>query len=881
MVKLKDKKIIVTSALPYANGSIHLGHLVEYIQTDIFVRFLRLIEKDVIYCCADDTHGTPIELKARDLGIKPEELIAKFSKEHQEDFASFSISFDSYYSTNSEENKYFSDKIFKKLLEKGFIYKKPIKAMYSEKSKRFLPDRFIKGECPKCHAKEQYGDVCEACGATYKPTDLINPYSVTDGSKPILKESEHYFFKLSELSDFLEKWIKENKNFQPEIKNFVLNWIKEGLEDWDISRDGPYFGFKIPGEENKYYYVWLDAPIGYIASLANYLNKDAQKSKIFGTNSVGLKKTEQTWNSSKIIHFIGKDITYFHFLFWPAMLHASGFNLPESIFVHGFLTVNNEKMSKSRGTFFTAKDFLKKYEAEQLRYYYATVLSKKLADINLDFNDFRQKINNDLVGNIANFCYRVISFTNKNFKGQIKDFDNNEEIINNINKKIKKIEDYYNELNFNSVIHEILQISDIGNKYFQKNEPWALIKKDKEKVQKICGLCVNIAKNLSIIAGPILPEFSEGLQEQLNLKNLKWKDLGFDLKNHVIGKERLLVKKIEESEILDLGAKPAKKIGYSVEQEAKDLGVNACFAELYNVRVKNKHEGLEKIKKQLAEKIKSLSQGEINNNSIIKGYRSIYKKIEFRDLPSSIENLIELIKEKRKLPTINTVVDSYNAVSVDKKVVICAHDMDKINGNVRFTKFIGNEVWIPLGSNEAQEIRKNEYGCIDDKQVLSRLDFKQSERTKVDNRTQNVVITFQGNENIRDDYLRNAAEETCKYITRFCGGTYRIIGQKAEESLPLNLKVAEIVDVKEHPDADKLYVLQINLGKEKRQLVAGLKEHYSKDELKNKKIIVVTNLKYAKLRGIESQGMLLAAEDEKGTVGVLTVNKSEAGSSVN
>lgn len=639
MVKLKDKKIIVTSALPYANGSIHLGHLVEYIQTDIFVRFLRLTGKDVVYCCADDTHGTPIELKARDLGIKPEQLIEKFSKEHQEDFASFFISFDSYYSTNSEENRYFSDKIFKKLLEKGFIYKKPIKVMYSEKSKRFLPDRFIKGECPKCHAKEQYGDVCESCGATYKPTDLINPYSVTDGSKPVLKESEHYFFKLSSLSDFLEKWLKENKNLQQEVKNFVLNWIKDGLEDWDISRDGPYFGFKIPGEENKYYYVWLDAPIGYIASLANYLDKNT-------------KKAEETWNDSKIIHFIGKDITYFHFLFWPAMLHASGFNLPESIFVHGFLTVNNEKMSKSRGTFFTAKDFLKKYEPEHLRFYYANVLSKKLADINLDFGEFEERINSGLVGNLGNFCYRIISFINKNFDGEIRGIEENKEskeIIESIAKKIKKIEDYYNDLNFNSAVHEILAISDIGNKYFQNNEPWALVKNDPEKAQKICGLCINIAKNLSIILEPILPEFSKGLQEQLNLKGLKWKDLSFGLKSHKIGKERLLVKKIEES---------------------------------------------------------------------------------------------------------------------------------------------------------------------------------------------------------------------------------------AKELFALNLKVAKIIEVDDHPNAEKLYVLKIDLGNEKRQLVAGLKEHYSKDELKNKKIIVVTNLKHAKLRGVESQGMLLAAEDGNGTVGVLTIKNSEPGAIV-
>lgn len=639
MINFKEQKIIVTSALPYANGPIHIGHLVEYIQTDIFVRFLKLIGKNAVYCCADDTHGTPIEVKAKDLRIKPEELIAKFSKEHQEDFKNFHIEFDSYYSTNSKENKYFSDIIFERLKKKSLIYTKEIDVTYCEHCKRTLPDRYVKGKCPKCKADDQYGDVCEACNAAYDTTDLIEPYCIICKNSPIRKKSTHYFFKLSNLSGFLEKWIKGNKNLQQEIKNFVLNWIKEGLEDWDISRDGPYFGFNIPGEDDKYYYVWLDAPIGYISSLANYLGKDA-------------KKAEKAWNESRIIHFIGKDITYFHFLFWPAMLHASGFNLPESIFVHGFLTVNKEKMSKSRGTFFTAKEFLEKYDAEHLRYYYANVLSKKLADIDLNFNEFKERINNELVGNLGNFCYRIISFVNKNFDGQIKNIGLNKEIIDEINKKIKIIEKHYNELNFNAAVNEILLISDIGNKYFQKNEPWALVKKDKAKAQEICGLCLNIAKNLSILIQPVLPKFSEELQKQLNIKDikeLKWKDIGFSLKNHKIGKGEILVKKIEEAE---------------------------------------------------------------------------------------------------------------------------------------------------------------------------------------------------------------------------------------EEDFPLNLKVAEIIEVKDHPDADKLYVAQINLGKEKRQLVAGLKEHYSKDELKGKKIIIVTNLKHAKLRGIESQGMLLAAENNKGAVGLLTVKNSEPGSDV-
>jgi len=493
VIKFKEQRIIITSALPYANGPIHIGHLVEYIQTDIFVRFLKLIGKDVVYCCADDTHGAPIEIKADELGIKPEQLIAKFFKEHQEDFKNFYIEFDSYYTTNSKENKYFSDLFFERLKKKNLIYKKEIEVTYCEHCKRTLPDRYVKGKCPKCKANDQYGDVCEVCNATYETVDLREPYCVICKNMPIRKKSEHYFFKLSSLSDKLEKYINGNKNFQQEIKNFVLNWIKGGLEDWNISRDGPYFGFKIPNEKNKYYYVWLDAPIGYISSFANYLKST--------------KKTEKIWNESKIIHFIGKDITYFHFLFWPAMLHAAGFQLPESIYVHGFLTVNNEKMSKSRGTFFTAKDFLGKYEAEHLRYYYANVLSKKLADIDLNLNEFRDRINNELAGNLGNFCYRIISFVNKNFSGEIKTIDDNKTIINEINKKIKNIKDNYNDLNFNSAVNEILLISDIGNKYFQKNEPWALINRDKNKVHKICGLCVNIAKNLSTLLLVIVDKF--------------------------------------------------------------------------------------------------------------------------------------------------------------------------------------------------------------------------------------------------------------------------------------------------------------------------------------------------------------------------------------
>ena len=638
MAKSKKNRILVTSALPYSNGPIHLGHLVEYIQTDVFVRFLRLIGEDVIYVCADDTHGAPIEIKADELGITPEQLIADVYKEHVQDFKDFLISFDNYYTTHSQENQHYSNLIFQRLKKNGFIYTKDIEVTYCEHCKRTLPDRYVKGKCPKCNAVDQYGDVCEQCNAAYKTIDLIEPYCAICKNNPVRKSSKHYFFKLSKFSKKIESWLNKNKNLQIEVKNFAINWIKNGLEDWNVSRDSPYFGFKIPGEEDKYYYVWLDAPIGYISSTDNYCKKH------------GLK-IEDYWNdrNCRIYHFIGKDIIYFHFLFWPAMLIGSDFQLPYHIPVHGFLTVNGEKMSKSRGTFFTAREFLQKYNAEHLRFYYASLLSKTISDIDLNFDDFSKKINNELASNIGNFCYRVLNFLNKHFNGEIKGIDKNREVISNIKKLTKHIEENYYTLNFNETVKDILHISSLGNKYFQDNEPWKLINEDREKVHKILGLCMNIVKNLSILIQPILPEFSLNMQKQLNLQNLKWEDIHFELKNHKIGKDEILVRKIEDKE----------------------------------------------------------------------------HKMEF----------------------------------------------------------------------------------------------------------------------------------------------------------PLNLKVAKILDVKEHPNADKLYILNVDLGNEKRQLVAGLKSHYTMDDLKNKKIIVVTNLKYAKLRGIDSQGMLLAGDDGN-NVGLLTVNDSNTGDEV-
>jgi methionyl-tRNA synthetase len=642
--QLAGKPLIVTSGLPYANGPIHLGHLVEYIQTDIIVRALKLAGKEVIYCCADDTHGTPIEVNALKLGIKPEELIAKCYKEHQQDLADYHIKFDSFYSTNSAENKKLADFIFEALKEAGLIYTKEIELTYCPNCKRFLPDRFVKGKCPKCEAEEQYGDSCEACGASYSTTELVNPHCVICKTTPVKKKSLHYFFKLSEFNEKLGDWLTTNKNLPSETKNQMLRWVEDGLKDWDISRDGPYFGFKIPGEENKYYYVWLDAPIGYISSLAHYFKGDTTKAV-------------EHWNKSDILHVIGKDIAYFHFLFWPATLMGAKLNLPNTILVHGFLTVNGEKMSKSRGTFITANEFLKLTNPEYLRFYYASRLDRTPTDIDLNLNDFKEKINSELVSNIANFCYRTLSFANTQLDSKLGKISKQDaKLAKQLEAKFSKVVESYQNYEIKDAVKQILEISSEGNAYFQSNAPWKIIKEGSEgkaRAKEVVTLAANIVKNLSILLKPIVPDFAEKIEQQLKLNNLTFADLGFNLEEHEINRAEIVFKNIEQLEI------------------------------------------------------------------------------------------------------------------------------------------------------------------------------------------------------------------------------------KTEEPFAkLNLKVGKILEAKQHPDADKLIVIQVDLGNHgKRQVVAGMTQFYRPEELVGKKIVLVTNMKPAKLRGVESNGMMLAAE-LAGKVKVLEAPKSQPGEQI-
>ncbi|MFP4402755.1 MAG: methionine--tRNA ligase [Candidatus Woesearchaeota archaeon] len=652
----KDKKILITSALVYSNGSLHLGHLLEYIQTDIFVRYLKLKEKNVVYFCADDAHGTPIEINARKQNITPIELVEKSYKEHIKDFKKYLIEFDEYYITESKENKQYADELFKIAKSKELIYKKEITQLFCDNCNRFLPDRYVKGICSKCNASEQYGDICEKCGNTHKPTELLEPKCALCESIPKEKKTQHYFFKLSAFSKQLKEWLNSNKNLQPEIINSVKKWIDEGLEDWDISRDSPYFGFKILNEDNLYYYVWWDAPIGYISTTEKYCND----------NNLGDAKLNY-WqnNNTDIIHFIGKDIIYFHFLFWPAMLITAEYNLPKDIVVHGFITINNQKMSKSKNTFITAKEFAKNNSPEHLRFYFSRMLSKKVSDVDYNKESFISKINNELIANISNFCYRSLSFSYNNFDGKL---NNNITKNTKLNEKIKElkieikkltneINNSYEEINFKKATEKMLLISDIGNKFFQSNKPWDLIKEDKKETENVLFFCLELVKILAITIKPILPKFSKKIENILNLEELLWKNIDFENEKFIVNKPEILIKKIEK--------------------------------------------------------------------------------------------------------------DNKEKLQVNEK----------------------------------------------------------------------------------------------------------------NEKLPLNLVVGKIINAKEHENAEKLLILKIDIGEEKRQVVAGLKEYYKPEELINKKIILVKNLDYAKIRDIESQGMVLAADDKK-NVKIIELKNSEIGDKI-
>ncbi|MDO4641732.1 MAG: methionine--tRNA ligase [Neisseria sp.] len=556
---MTQRKILVTSALPYANGSIHLGHMVEHIQTDIWVRFQKLRGHQCHYCCADDTHGTPIMLAAQKQNLSPENLIEKVHAEHLADFTGFLIGYDNYYSTHSPENKQLSEQIYLALKANGKIESRTIEQLFDPEKQMFLPDRFVKGECPKCHAADQYGDNCEVCGTTYAPTELIKPYSAVSGATPVLKTSEHFFFKLGECADYLKNWTSGHtkladgriqSHLQPEALNKMNEWLGNGdngettLSDWDISRDAPYFGFEIPGEANKYFYVWLDAPVGYMASFKNLCSR------------IGLDYNEyfKSGSETEMYHFIGKDILYFHALFWPAMLQFSGHRAPTGIFAHGFLTVNGQKMSKSRGTFITARSYLDSgLNPEWMRYYIAAKLNSKIEDIDLNLQDFISRVNSDLVGKYVNIAARAAGFITKRFKGCLKNVSNSP-LLAKLAAESEAVAADYETREYAKALRDIMALADTVNEYVDANKPWELAKQEgqDERLHEVCSELINAFAMLTAYLAPVLPETARSAAAFLNLPTINWENTRRPLGDHTINPYQHLMQRVEQKQVEDL-----------------------------------------------------------------------------------------------------------------------------------------------------------------------------------------------------------------------------------------------------------------------------------------------------------------------------------------
>lgn len=546
------RRFLVSCALPYANGDIHLGHLLEAVQTDIFVRFQKLMGNQLLFICADDTHGTPIELSALKKGITPEQLVASARQDHIRDYSGFDIGFDIFYTTNSDENRKYAELVYNNLRKHDLVEEREIDQFFCEHDKRFLPDRFIVGTCPRCKAAEQYGDVCESCGATYEPVELTEPRCYICGNKPVIKSSRHFYVQLDQCSTFLKEYLDSAGVLQGDIKNYVKHWIDEGLREWCISRDGPYFGFKIPGTENKYFYVWMDAPIGYISTTEKWCKENGKRMEDFWTPE----------SNTEIVHFIGKDIVYFHALFWPVMLKNSGFNLPSRIQVHGFLNIQGEKMSKSRGTFILAREYLEKVKhpqaPEYLRFFFGAKLMPNTYDIDLNQQEFISRVNTTLANNFGNLHHRTLVFCERYFNNAIPDSNWDDSIAMIVQEAAVEIAGYYEKCELKSVVEKIHSLGSLGNKYYQDNKPWESIKNDPQKAAMVMVTCVNLIKAIAVFLKPITPQLSARVERQFAMV-FGWNDYQFSLKNKQLGPTEKLVKPLLDEDVESLFAVPEKK----------------------------------------------------------------------------------------------------------------------------------------------------------------------------------------------------------------------------------------------------------------------------------------------------------------------------------
>ncbi len=648
------REILVTSALPYANGDIHLGHLVEYIQTDIWVRAMKAQGHKVTYVCADDAHGTAIMLKAEDNGITSEQQIANVQAAHEADFAKFLIDFDNYHSTHSAENKECSELIYRRLRDAGHISTRDVEQLFDPEKQLFLADRFVKGTCPECDAADQYGDNCEVCGTTYGATDLKDPHSTLSNATPVLKTSKHYFFDLPEFEQFLKDWTRSDNRLQVSVANKLQEWFDAGLTSWDISRDAPYFGFQIPDtpsdEPEKYFYVWLDAPVGYMASFKNLCEKRAGTDEALDFDHYWMQENE---HKTEVYHFIGKDIVYFHALFWPAMLAGSEFRTPTGVFAHGFLMVNGEKMSKSRGTFIKADTYAQYLHPEYLRYYFASKLSDKVEDINLDLEDFMQKVNSDLVGKVVNIASRSAGFLVKKYDGMLTEVCAEPSLLEDITKTGDEIAAAYENREFSRAMRLIMQCADKANEYIDEKKPWALAKVEgaEQEVQDVCSVAINIFRQLMVYLAPVLPELTENAREFLNIESLSFASRNEWLLGHQINKFKPLMQRIEEKDIAamveDSKASLTQTDAPTASKDDKSTAKKATPAVTTNHTEQNDYIGIEdfaKVEMKVAHVVAcnhvegadkllqfTLDVGEAQTRNVFSGIRKFYEPEQLLD----------------------------------------------------------------------------------------------------------------------------------------------------------------------------------------------------------------------------------------------------------
>jgi len=881
VIAFKAKRVTITSALPYVNGVKHLGNITgSLLPADVFHRFLDIMGIDNIFICGTDEHGTATEISALEEGLPPKEYCDKYYEIQEEIYKKWNFDFSFFGRTSSLSNHKISQDVLLSAFENGYIIKDELILPFCKNCKRSLPDRYITGTCPNCSYERARGDQCEKCSKVLDPEELKNPRcSICSGSAIEFREENHLFLDLPKLQHKLQEWIEKQDQWPDNTANIALGWLKEGLKPRCITRNLQWgIPVTIKGFEHLKIYVWFEAPIGYIS-----ITKD-------GNEAGAIKESWKSyWKDSQIYHFIGKDNIPFHTIIWPAIILSArdseqrdtDYLLPYFVQGYEYLNWEGEKFSTSQGRGLFSDEALDLFPADYWRFYLLSILPET-KDSNFDWNDFHARINNELIANYGNLFYRVTYFIEKYFAGLVPEAQTGEEenkLFARLIETKEKVSVLVEEVKLREALQEILALASATNKYFQDKKPWEHAEKDSKAAGTTLFAAVNVLRALSVLLYPYIPESAERALKALNSGNKKFDELDkIQLTPGEIIKAELLFKKIEKEDIEKArkyrskyakSEKKEKKITFEVSQECKDLGINATMAVIRGAKISNKSSELEKLKEYAYEKAKAL---DTKNNKILEGYRKLYNKIGAEGQPS-VESLINSLKKNGKLPNINTLVDCYNLMSTETLLAAGAHDTAHIKGNPTIRIIDGSEKYTPLGEDNTLKLPAGEYACADDEKILCRLETKQCNETKITKEAREIMLYVQGNENTSDEYLHESMKKMCEMITRICGGTYEIISDAKEtietvsgvlpieEFKKVEMRVGTVLSARDHPAADKLLILEIDLGGEKRQVVAGLKFRYKPEQLRGQQVIIATNLEPKELRGVQSHGMVLAAED--------------------